>query len=446
MSAPRVPAPPTVAFATLGCRLNQVESQEMGALLERGGFRTVDPGQPADMYVVNTCTVTARADFSDRQLIRRITRQNPDAVLVVTGCYAQTDAQAVASIPGVDLVIGNQEKYRLPDLLGDLVKRRRPEIRVGDIGTANDVPIAPFTKVVGRSRAFVKIQDGCQHRCAFCIVPAARGGSRSQEPKVVLEQARALVEAGYRDLTLTGVDIGHWGWDLIPRRSLADLVAQVAQVPDLRWLRLSSVLPAYFTPALIDVVTNAPTVAPHLHLPLQSGSDRVLRLMRRPYNVAMYRRLVETLATAIPGLGLGADIIVGHPGEHEEDFEATCALVSELPFSYLHVFSYSDRRGTEAARLPGHVPPPVICQRSARLRALAREKNLAFRRRMVGERREVLVLAERERGTGRLVGLASNYVEVVFDGPAGLERRLVTVTIREASAERTLAALEEWAG
>jgi threonylcarbamoyladenosine tRNA methylthiotransferase MtaB len=440
--------PVSVAFRTLGCRLNQVESQEMAGLLESRGFHTVDASRPADVYVVNTCTVTGRADFSDRQMIRRITREHPQARLVVTGCYAQTDAQAIARIPGVDLVVGNQEKYRLAELLADLVAHARitargPVIQVGNIAAATAVPAAPFTRVTGRSRAFVKIQDGCQHRCAFCIVPAARGGSRSQEAQVVLDQVHALVEAGYRDLTLTGVDIGHWGWDLIPRRGLADLVVQVAEVPGLRWLRLSSVLPAYFTPALIEVVTTTSSVAPHLHLPLQSGSDRVLRLMRRPYNVAMYRRLVEKLVAAIPGLGLGADVIVGHPGEQEEDFEATCALVSELPFSYLHVFSYSDRRGIEAARLPGRVPPPMIRQRSARLRALAREKNLAFRRAMVGERREVLVLAERERGTGRLVGLTSNYVEVVFDGPAGLARGFVRVTIREADTHRTLA---DWEG
>ena len=436
-------APVTVAFATLGCRLNQVESQEMGALLESRGFRTVNAAEPAQVYVVNTCTVTGRADFSDRQLIRRISRRNPEALLVVTGCYAQTDAQAVARIPGVDLVLGNQEKYRLPDLLADLVKRARPEIRVGDIAGARGVPVAPFAKVVGRSRAFVKVQDGCQHRCAFCIVPVARGGSRSQEPKVVLDQIRGLVEAGYRDITLTGVDIGHWGWDLFPRSRLADLVVRAAEVPGLRWLRLSSVLPAYFTAELIDVVTSSPAVAPHLHLPLQSGSDRVLRLMRRPYNVAMYRRLVERLAGAIPDLGLGADVIVGHPGERDEDFDATMGLVGSLPFSYLHVFPYSDRKGTEAARRPGHVPAPIIRQRGARLRALAREMNLAFRRRMVGQRRDVVVLAERERETGRLLGLTGNYVEVVFDGPDDLARRFVTVTVRDASAERTLASLEE---
>jgi len=445
-----VTAPVTVALTTLGCRLNQVESQEMGALLEGRGFRVVPAGSHAQVHVVNTCTVTGRADFSDRQAIRRITREDPGAFLVVTGCFAQTDPDAVAALPGVDLVVGNQEKYRLPDLLDSLVKRPRPAVAVADIREARAMPIAPIAlgnsmigRTSGRSRAFVKIQDGCQHRCAFCIVPAARGGSRSQEPKVVLDQVRALAEAGYADVTLTGVDIGHYGWDLYPRTSLAALVRSLAGVDGLRWLRLSSVLPSYFTADLIDAVTTLPVVAPHLHLPLQSGSDRVLRLMRRPYHTGMYRDLVHRLAAGMPGLGLGADVIVGHPGETDEDFEATLALVDALPFSYLHVFAYSDRKGTEAARRPGHVPAAVIRERSQRLRRLGREKSHAFRRVLVGRARQVLVLDAPDRPTGLLAGLTSNYVEVLFSGPEGLGRRMATVEITEVRGDRTYGRLVE---
>ncbi len=437
-------APVTVALSTLGCRLNQVESQEIGALLEGHGFRVVAAGQAAQVHVINTCTVTGRADFSDRQLVRRVAREQPGAFLVVTGCYAQTDPEAVAALPGVDLVVGNQEKYRLPELLDSLVKRARPTVRVGDIGTARAVPIAPFARVAGRSRAFVKIQDGCQHRCAFCIVPAARGRSRSQEPKVVLDQVRGLAAAGYLDITLTGVDIGHYGWDLYPRTTLAALLRTLAEVEGLRWLRLSSVLPSYFTPELVEAVTTLPVMAPHLHLPLQSGSDRVLRLMRRPYHTGMYRALVDRLAAAIPGLGLGADVIVGHPGEGPEDFEATLGLVEALPFSSLHVFSYSDRKGTEAARRPDHVPAVAIRERSRRLRQVGAEKSLAFRRGLVGGRREAVVLEARDRRTGLLAGLTDNYVEVLFEGPDALGRRIVPLTITEARADRTHAELEEF--
>jgi threonylcarbamoyladenosine tRNA methylthiotransferase MtaB len=289
----------------------------------------------------------------------------------------------------------------------------------------------------------VKIQDGCQHRCAFCIVPMARGGSRSQDPKVILEQVEALVAAGYREITLTGVDIGHYGWDMVPRTTLALLVRRLAETNGLRWLRLSSVLPAYFTPELREVVTGSPVVVPHLHLPLQSGSDRVLRLMRRPYNVRMYRELVESVAGAIPHLGLGTDLIVGHPGERDDDFAATLDLVRTLPFSYLHVFAYSDRRGTEAARLGERISSGTIRERSRKLRALGREKSLAFRRDMTGQPREVLVLAERDRDTGLLSGLTSNYVEVVFDGPESLARRFARVTITGADADHTFGVFEE---
>ena len=436
-------APVTVALATLGCRLNQVESREIGALLESRGFRVVEPAAGAQVFVINTCTVTGRADFSDRQLIRRVARENPDAYLVVTGCFAQTDPAAAAAIAGVDLVVGNQEKYRLPELLGSLAKRARPEVAVADIGAARDVPTAPFARVTGRSRAFVKIQDGCQHRCAFCIVPVARGRSRSREPKVVLDQVRDLVAAGYLDVTLTGVDIGHYGRDLYPRTTLAALLRELAEVDGLRWLRLSSVLPSYFTPELVDAMTTLPVMAPHLHLPLQSGSDRVLRLMRRPYTVAMYRALVDRLAAAIPGLGLGADVIAGHPGETEDDFEATLRLVEALPFSSLHVFAYSDRKGTEAARRPDHVPAAAIRERSGRLRRLGHEKSLAFRRGLVGRRRDAVVLGARDRRTGLLAGLTDNYVEVLFDGPDTLRRRVVPLTITEAHADRTHGQLEE---
>ena len=432
----------TVAVSTLGCRLNQTESQEILALFERSGFRPAGAEERAGIHVVNTCTVTGRADHSDRQAIRRIARDNPSAVLVVTGCYAQTDALAVARIPGVDWVVGNQEKYRLPALLGDLGKRRRPEVRVGDIARAREVA-PPAAVRAGRSRGFVKIQDGCQHRCAFCIVPRARGGSRSQDPSVVAAQVESLVDAGYREVTLTGVDIGHYGRDLSPRTTLADLVTRLAGVRGLKWLRLSSILPAYWTDALVEAVTGSPVVAPHLHLPMQSGSDRVLRLMRRPYTALMYRALVERLSSAIPDLGIGADVIVGHPGEDGDDFAATLALVEALPLTYLHVFPYSDRKGTESAGRTDHVAALLVRERAARLRGIGRAKNRAFRQRLVGQRREALVLAERDRETGFLTGLTSNYVEVLFDGPSDRARRFARVRISAAGIDRTFAVLED---
>jgi threonylcarbamoyladenosine tRNA methylthiotransferase MtaB len=420
-----------VAFATLGCRLNQVDSQQVQAALEARGFSTVPFGAAADVVVVNTCTVTARAEVSDRQAIRRARRANPDARVVVTGCWAQTSAAEVARLPGVDLVVGNADKERLPGLVDEILKapRGRARVEVSDLRGARLATLEPPARAFGRSRTFVKVQDGCQHRCAFCIVPRARGASRSLDRARVVDQARRLVEAGHPEITLTGVDLGHYGADLVPRTSLAALLRDLVDIRGLRWLRLSSMLPAYFTDELLDLLTSAPAIAPHLHVPLQSGSDRVLRAMRRPYNVARYRALIERLAGAIPRLGLGADVIAGFPGETDEDAHATEALVDALPFTYLHVFPYSDRNGIEAVARRGHVPGATIARRAARLRALGAAKAQAFRRSLVGRTEDVLVLETRDRASGGLVGLTGNYVEVVFDGTDAEMRRVALVRV-----------------
>jgi threonylcarbamoyladenosine tRNA methylthiotransferase MtaB len=293
----------------------------------------------------------------------------------------------------------------------------------------------------GYTRAFVKVQDGCQHRCSFCIVPFARGGSRSRPLATVAEQVEALVAAGYAEMVLTGVDLGHYGWDLTPRLSLAALVRRLLDVPGLGRLRLSSILPAYFTEELVETIAGSPRVCRHLHVPLQSGSDRVLRAMRRPYSARMYRALVERLADRLPGLGLGADVIAGFPGETEADFGETEATVEALPLSYLHVFSYSDRRGTESARgTAPRVGPEEIRRRTTRLRRLGAAKHLAFRRAHVGREMDVLVLERREREDGPLVGLTDNYLEVAFLGPDTLMRRFARVRVEGAGGARLVGA------
>ena len=430
----------TVSFATLGCRLNQVDTQQIRTLLEARGYRTVDFDEPADVVVVNTCTVTARAELSDRQIIRRAARVSPEATLVVTGCWAQTSPGDVAAMEEVDLVVGNGDKHRLPELLDRIGAER---VHVSDIGEVRAVEVTPAARLSGRSRAFLKVQDGCQHRCAFCVVPLARGSSRSLEPKAVLEQARHLVEAGHPELVLTGVDLGHYGADLTPRTSLAALVRALAEIPGLRWVRLSSLLPAYFTPELVEVATASPVVAPHFHIPLQSGSDRVLKAMRRPYNTRMYRALIERLAAARPRLGLGADLIAGFPGETDTDFAETIAFVRELPFSYLHVFPYSARAGTEAATRAGHLGSRTITNRSRVLRDIGREKSDEFRRGLIGHVEEALVLETVDRATGGLVGLTGNFVEAVFSGPPRLAGTITRIRVTGVEPDRTLGELAE---
>ena len=265
-------------------------------------------------------------------------------------------------------------------------------------------------------------------------MPRARGASRSLPPKIVADQVRLLVESGRPEVTLTGIDLGHYGADLVPRASLAGLLRELVEIDGLRWLRLSSMLPAYFTDDVLDVLTGSPAIAPHFHVPLQSGSDRVLRAMRRPYSVKMYRLVIERLAGAIPRMGLGADVIAGFPGETDEDAAATEALIDALPFTYLHVFPYSDRKGTEAAARPAHVDGKTITRRAARLRALGAAKAGAFRRSLVGRTEDVLVLETPDRATGGLVGLTGNYLEVVFDGPEALRGRMVRVRVAGVDA------------
>ena len=439
-----------MSFTTLGCRLNQVDTQQIQTLLEARGFRTVDFDEPADVVVVNTCTVTSRAELSDRRTIRRAARANPSATLVVTGCWAQTSPGAVAGMDGVDLVVGNGDKHRLPDLLerigvgGDQAAER---VHVSDIGEVHAMEVTPAAaRPAGRSRAFLKVQDGCQHRCAFCVVPLARGGSRSLDAAAVLDQARRFVEAGHPELVLTGVDLGHYGADLTPRTSLAALVRSLTELPGLHWVRLSSLLPAYFTPELIEVVTTSPVVAPHFHIPLQSGSDRVLKAMRRPYNTRMYRAIVERLAAACPRLGLGADLIAGFPGETETDFAETIEFIRTMPFSYLHVFPYSARTGTEAASLVERLDARTITTRSRTLRDIGRAKSEEFRRTLVGQVEDVLVLETVDRETGGLVGLSGNFVEVVFAGPRDIVGTLVTVCVTCVEGDRTLGELVGSAG
>jgi threonylcarbamoyladenosine tRNA methylthiotransferase MtaB len=288
----------------------------------------------------------------------------------------------------------------------------------------------------------VKVQDGCQHRCAFCIVPFARGRSRSRAPELVEEQVLGLVAAGHPEVVLTGVDLGHYGTDLTPRTSLAALLVRLTRAPGLRWLRLSSLLPAYVTDELLDVLAGSPVVAPHLHVPLQSGSDRVLRAMRRPYTAARYRRVVERLASAIPGLGLGADVLVGFPGETEADLGLTLDLVESLPFTYLHVFPYSTRPGTEAAARPGRLDPSTLAARARRLRAAGESASRRFRASLVGRTEDVLVLETRDRASGDLVGLTGNYVEVTFPGPDALQRRMARVRVTAAGETAARGSLE----
>lgn len=420
---------PTVAFATLGCKTNQFESAAMRESLEVAGYRVVPFAAGAELVVVNTCTVTSATDAQSRNLVRRARRLNPACRVMVTGCYAQIDPQALADLPGVSLVIGNEEKRALTGLLSEL--RQEPRVQVADIGAATVAGIPVLANFSGRCRAFVQIQNGCDACCSYCIIPHARGPSRSALPEQVLKQLRQLAAQAAAEIVLTGIHIGAYGLDLQPRTSLLELLRRIEAETGVRRLRLGSIEPTEIDVALINHLATSQCICPHLHIPLQSGDDAVLDRMRRPYDRDGFRTLITDIHAAMPEAAIGLDVIAGFPGETEAAFENTLSLVKELPVSHLHVFPFSKRSGTAAAAMPGHLPGDVKKVRAERLRLLGAKKLAAFAARFVG--RELEVVVEGGGKGGLLKGLTGNYIEVRFEGGRELVGRCATV--RTVAAE-----------
>lgn len=427
-----------VAFCTFGCRLNQYDTETMRTLLEgEGGWRTVPWNEEADVYVVNTCSVTAKADARARQMIRRIHGERPDARIVATGCYAQRAPGELAELPGVDLLLGAADRARTVEEFAAIETLVPGEIRVSvspinDASTFHEVPI---TEMMDRSRAFVKVQEGCDERCTFCIIPQTRGRSRSRDPRRVLEQVRELVASGYTEIVITGVHVGEFGLDLPDgRRQLTDLIADVLEVPGLQRFRLSSIQPNTVTDGMIDLMATHPRFARHFHLPLQSGSDDVLRRMKRPYTAAEFDDVVHRIAERVPDCGIGTDVISGFPGETDTDFQHTFDRIEALPFTYLHPFTYSERPGSEAATFGDAVPGDVRKRRTRALKKLAADKNRAFRERHVGREVEIFVEEMRRNGEPHLGGLTDNYLRVDL-GPGSTDGTMVSAQVTGLTAE-----------
>jgi threonylcarbamoyladenosine tRNA methylthiotransferase MtaB len=402
----------TVAFHTIGCKLNQHETNDIARQFSERGWQSTPFGEPADVVVVNTCTVTAQSDSRCRAALRKARRESPQAVVIATGCLAQAQSGMLAGMPEVDLVLGNREKELIFDHLDD---EGRP--RTGRVAAATLVPgtrpaFALVSAFAGHTRAFVKIQDGCDARCAYCIVPLARGPNRSLPTEIILAHVARLIATGFREIVLTGVHLGTWGRDLGHPQTLASLLTRLVALPGLGRLRLSSIEPTEFTPELLELIAAAPAICPHLHIPLQSGSATVLRSMRRPYGPEVFARVVEQLARSLPDPGLGADIIAGFPGETETDFEETVSLIRSLPLTYLHVFPFSLRPGTPAAAMDSQVPVRERDRRAGVLRDLGREKTRTFHERHVGRTVRALIQGQPGRKRGATHGLTGNYLTV----------------------------------
>jgi len=415
----------TFTIATLGCKTNQFESAAMEERLREAGYRLIPFEEGAELVIVNTCTVTAATDAQSRNLIRRARRANPDCRVAVTGCYAQVDPASLAAIPGVSLVLGNEEKKDFLHLIEESGDSGVP-VQVSDIRRSAEAIPLELTSFAERSRAFVQIQNGCDAFCSYCIIPYARGASRSVPPGKVLEQVRRL-SGDYPEVVLTGIHIGGYGRDLDPPTSLLDLARLLEAGTEVPRLRLGSIEPTEIPDELVEAVATSDVFCPHFHIPLQAGCDTVLGRMNRHYTTGFFRSLVKGIRRRIPDAAIGLDVIAGFPGETEEEFTETCRLIEDLPVTHLHVFPFSRRPGTPAAEMAGQVPGDVARERAAKIRALGEEKNRAFAAGFIGRTLEVVV--EGSKVEGRYRGISRNYLSVTFAGPEGLEGKRLEVRV-----------------
>jgi len=438
----------TVTIATLGCKVNQFESESLMASIEEKGYRLVPFGAKADITIINTCTVTHRADFQSRQLIRKAQRANPESLIVVTGCYAQVDPERLGGIEGVSYVIGNVEKDGISEILDRLEANALPKLQVSDIQRKTVFSDRPLSSFHSHTRAFLKIQDGCDAACSYCIVPRARGPSRSMDPAKVLHQLQVLKTKGYREVVLTGIHIGAYGYDLSPATSLEKLLEQAETLDTPERIRLSSLEPLEISDSLIHLLSRSSKICPHLHIPIQSGDDETLRRMNRPYDSSFVVELLTELHRRIQDIALGVDVIVGFPGETEERFEKTFRLIESLPISYLHVFPFSKRRGTPAAQFPDQVKEIEIKKRALLLRDLGQRKRKAFYCRFVNRELPVLIEDRRDEETKRWRGLSRNYIPVFLqdevreeDIPRWVNQEwpVVVTEVRESGVEGRVA-------
>lgn len=409
--------PQTVAFHTLGCKLNFSETSSLGRMFEEAGFVEVGFSDGADIYVINTCSVTDFADKKCRNIVRQAMRKAPQAKIVVVGCYAQLKPEEIASIPGVDLVLGAAEKFRILDFVEGISKSSdKGMIAAGEVKEANTF-VGSFS-FGDRTRSFLKVQDGCDYKCSFCTIPQARGASRSDTVAQAVANARKIAEMGVKEIVLTGVNLGDFGngTEVIegakPKKEdmFIDLVKALDKIEGIDRFRISSIEPNLLTDEIIGFVSGADRFVPHFHIPLQSGSDRILAMMRRRYKRDVYSSRVAKIKSLMPGACIGADVIVGFPGESEADFQETYNFIRELDISYLHVFTYSERANTPASEMQGAVPMQERKERNERLRILSEKKKRAFYEQFKGKEMEVLFEASGEKG--KVSGFTRNYLKI----------------------------------
>ncbi|MFZ7113521.1 MAG: tRNA (N(6)-L-threonylcarbamoyladenosine(37)-C(2))-methylthiotransferase MtaB [Desulfatiglandales bacterium] len=432
----------TFKIVTLGCKVNQYESAYLRESLMDAEYAPVSEDEEADITVVNTCIVTQRAAYQSRQAIRKAIRDNPSGRTAAVGCYAQVFPGELAEIKGLALVAGNTCKGQLPNLLAKASDRGKVSCYSKDFPSCLPFEVMPIDGFPGRTRAFLKIQDGCRSFCSYCIVPRARGPLRSLEPEGVMSMLRSLSGKGYREVVLTGIHLGKYGADLAPSLNLKGLLRRIGREPlDLR-VRLSSLHPDEMDGEMIDMVASEEWLCPHFHISLQSGNDRILRGMNRKYSASNFSALVSYIHRRMPLAAIGVDLIAGFPGETHEDFQDTFALIDRLPVSYLHVFPYSQRMGTPAAGLPNQVASDTKKERARALRKLGYKKRTAFYRSCMGNVFSVLVEGVDPEGGGMAEGWSENYVPVLFPCAQGVKNRLFVIRMNGLGKGKVLGEIQ----
>lgn len=425
---------PTVAFHTLGCKVNHYETEAIWQLFKDAGYDRSEFESKADVYVINTCTVTNTGDKKSRQVIRRAIRKNPDGVICVTGCYAQTSPAEIMAIPGVDIVVGTSDRVKMLEYIEQFKNERQPINGVSNIMKARvyeELDVPAFTD---RTRASLKIQEGCNNFCTFCIIPWARGLMRSRDPKEVIKQAQQLVDAGYKEIVLTGIHTGGYGEDMKDYNFAMLLRDLDSQVKGLKRIRISSIEASQITDEVIEVLDQSDKIVRHLHIPIQSGSNTVLKRMRRKYTMEFFAERLTRLKQALPGLAVTSDVIVGFPGETEEEFMETYNFIKEHQFSELHVFPYSKRTGTPAARMEDQVDEEVKNERVHKLIALSDQLAKEYASSYENEVLEVIPeeLYKDEPESGLYVGYTDNYLKVIFPAAEEMIGKIVKVKITKS--------------
>ncbi|MES2389242.1 MAG: tRNA (N(6)-L-threonylcarbamoyladenosine(37)-C(2))-methylthiotransferase MtaB [Bacteroidota bacterium] len=422
----------SVAFHTLGCKLNFSESSAIARTFEARGFTRASFEQGADIYVINTCSVTDHADKKCRKVVKEALKLNPAAFIAIVGCYAQLKPEEIANIPGVDVVLGASEKFRLPDLLPELVKTGKAAIYNSPIAEAN--VFTPAYSAGDRTRTFLKVQDGCDYSCSFCTIPLARGASRSPGIESILQQVSEIAASGVKEIVLTGVNIGDFGIENGKRSNkFADLVNALDNQEGIERFRISSIEPNLLSDEIIGIVAQSKKFVPHFHIPLQSGSNKTLAAMRRRYKRELYVERVAAIHSQMPGACIGADVIVGFPGETKEDFLETYNFLNELNVQYLHVFTYSERPNTLAVTLPGAVPGSIRAERSRMLHILSDKKRRDFYEQHIGKTYPVLMEGETE--NGMMFGFTPNYIRVAVPYDPLLVNEIVPMSMNRVNEQ-----------